>query len=152
MKPTLRAASASLAIALGAALPAHAQFQKPEDAIRYRQSVMFTMSHHLGRIAAMANGRVPFDAKAAADNAALVETLSKLPFVAFVPGSDQGKTRADPDIWKEADKFRANATKMQDEVVKLNAAARAGSLDQIKTAVGAVGQSCKACHDAYRKE
>lgn len=146
-------ALAAAAAALLAALPAQAQFQKPEDAIRYRQSVMFTMGNHFGRIAAMANGRVPFDAKAAADNAALVETLSKLPFVAFVPGTDKGgNTKAEPEVWTEADKFKSLAGKMQEEVVKLNAAARGGNLDQIKTAVGAVGQSCKSCHDDYRKQ
>lgn len=151
MKTFLLSSSISLA-ALCAAVPAQAQFQKPEDAIHYRQSVMFTMQHHLGRIAAMASGKVPFDAKAAADNAALVETLSKLPFVAFIPGTDKGKTQADPAIWKEMDTFKANASKMQEEVTKLNAAARGGNLDQIKAAVGAVGRSCKSCHDDYRKE
>jgi cytochrome c556 len=36
------------------------------------------------------------------------------------------------------------------EVAKLDAAAKTGNVDQIKVAFGAVGQSCKACHDAYR--
>ncbi|HVQ03812.1 MAG TPA: cytochrome c, partial [Burkholderiaceae bacterium] len=53
-------------------LSAHAQFQKPEDAIKYRQSVFTVMANHLGRVGAMAQGRAPFDAKAAADNAAIV--------------------------------------------------------------------------------
>jgi cytochrome c556 len=39
---------------------------------------------------------------------------------------------------------------MQSEMGKLNAAAKTGSLDSIKTAVGAVGGSCKTCHDAFR--
>ena len=37
-------------------------------------------------------------------------------------------------------------------VAKLVAAGRTGSLDQIKAATGAVGQSCKACHDAYQSK
>jgi cytochrome c556 len=41
---------------------------------------------------------------------------------------------------------------MQAEVAKLTAAAKTGNLDAVKTAFGAVGQSCKACHDAYRKD
>ena len=43
-------------IAAGAALTslsAAAQFQKPEDAIKYRQSVMTVMANHLGRVGAM---------------------------------------------------------------------------------------------------
>jgi cytochrome c556 len=50
------------------------------------------------------------------------------------------------------DKFREKATKSQEDMVKLSAAAKTGNQDAIKTAVGAVGQSCKACHDSYRKE
>lgn len=99
----------------------------------------------------MANGRVPFDAKVAAENAAVLEAVSKLPFSAFIDGTDKGNTRAKPEIWSERDKFNAAASKMQDEVAKLSAAAKAGNLDQIKAAVGAVGQSCKACHDSYQK-
>jgi len=30
-------------------------------------------------------------------------------------------------------------------------AGKSGNLDQIKAAAGAVGQSCKACHDQYQK-
>ena len=49
------------------AVPASAQFAKPEDAIKYRQSALFVMGQHFGRLGAMANGRTPFDAKAAKD-------------------------------------------------------------------------------------
>ena len=42
----------------------------------------------------MANGRMPFDAKVAAADAALLDTIDKLPFVAFVDGSDKGDDQA----------------------------------------------------------
>jgi cytochrome c556 len=54
---------------LAVSLPAAAQFQKPEDAVKYRQSAMFVMANHFGRIGAMVNGRVPYDAATAAANA-----------------------------------------------------------------------------------
>ena len=50
------------------------------------------------------------------------------------------------------DKFRAAAAKMQEEMVKLNVAAKTGNIDTIKAAVGETGKACKACHDSYRKE
>lgn len=138
---------------LAAAMPAAAQFQKPEDAIKYRQSVMTVMANHFGRIAAMAQGRVPFDAKSAADNAQIVIEMSRLPFVAFGDGTDKGMPhRAKPEVWKEPAKFKASAEKMQGDMVKLEAAAKSGNLDAIKSAVGAVGQSCKGCHDDFRAE
>ena len=136
-----------------ASLPAAAQFQKPEDAIKYRQAAYTVMASHFGRIGAMAAGRVPFDAKAAADNAVIVSDMAKLPFTAFAEGTDKGLPhRAKPEIWKEAAKFKAAGEKMQAEVAKLDAAAKAGNLDAIKAAVGAVGSSCKACHDDFRAE
>lgn len=140
------------AAALAASLPAAAQFQKPEDAVKYRQSAFTVMASHFSRIAAMASGKVPFDAAAAKANADVVAALSRLPFSAFGPGTEVGQTRAKPEIWAEQDKFRAGGNAMQDAVGKLQVATQAGNLDQIKAAVGEVGKSCKSCHDQYRKE
>ena len=149
--PTLLLSGVAL---LGAAvsLPAAAQFAKPEDAIKYRKSAFTVMATHFGRVAAMANGRIPFDAKAAADNAEIATIVSKLPFAGFVDGSDKGDTKAEPKIWTEKDKFNAAATTMQEAMAKLNVAAKGGSQDAIMAAAGDVGKACKACHDSYRKE
>lgn len=150
MKKTL---AAFAALASLASLPAAAQFQKPEDAIKYRQSAFTVMANHFGRVAAMAQGRVPFDAKVAADNAAIVATMSRLPLTAFTEGSDKGMpNRAKPEIWRESAKFNAAGEKMTAEVAKLDAAAKTGNLDSIRAAVGAVGASCKGCHDDFRAE
>ena len=95
----------------------------------------------------------PFAAQMAAENAALVNALAKLPFTAFGEGTDKGlPNRAKPEIWKDAAKFKAASEKMIVEVGKLDAAAKAGNLDAIKAAMGAVGGSCKACHDDFRAE
>ncbi|MGE0100168.1 MAG: cytochrome c [Hydrogenophaga sp.] len=145
---------APLALAMSVAsfsAPALAQFQKPEDAVKYRKAVMTLMGNHAGRIGAMANGRIPFDGKAAADSSALLETLSKLPWEAFVAGTDKGETRAKPEIWAEQAKFKEGSDKLQVETAKLAAAAKTGNLDSVRTAFGSVGQTCKACHDAYQK-
>lgn len=149
--PSMLMAAAALA-GFATALPAAAQFAKPEDAIKYRKANMYVMQTSLGRVFAMANGRAPFDAKAVADNAEVLALISKWQFTGFVDGSDKGDTRADPKIWSEMDKFKAAVAKNQEDVVKLSAAAKTGNADSIKTAVGAVGQSCKGCHDTYRKE
>ncbi len=149
----IRPSLALAALALVVALPASAQFQKPEDAVKYRQSAFTVMANHFGRIGAMANGRVPFDAAAAQANADIVVAMSKLPYTAFGEGTDKaGNTRALPVVWSKRADFDAGAKKMQDEVVKLQAAAKAGNRDQLKAAFGEAGKSCKACHDDYRKE
>ena len=141
------------ALAALTAMPAAAQFQKPEDAIKYRQGAFTIMGNHMARIGAMAQGRTPFAAKVAADNAAIVLTVSRLPFGAFGEGTDKGMPhRAKAEIWKDNAKFKAAAEKMIGEVTKLEAAAKAGNLDGMRSAFGAVGASCKACHDDFRAD
>lgn len=145
--------AAALAVsALAAASSAQAQFAKPEDAIKYRKASFTVMAAHFGRVGAMANGRVPFDAKAAADNAAIVESMSKLPWAGFGEGTDKGDTKAKPEIWKDAAKFKEGSEKMMAEVAKLSAAAKTGNLDNLKTAFGAAAGTCKSCHDTFRTQ
>jgi cytochrome c556 len=137
-------------LALALSTSAAAQFRKPDDAIKYRQSVMTTMGFHMyQRVGAMANGRIPFDAQAAAENAELVARLAKLPWIAFVPGTDQGKTDAKPAIWTENVKFKELGEKMQAETAKLAAVAKTGDLEALKPAYRAAANACKACHDAF---
>ncbi len=141
-----------VAAAVTLSAPASAQFAKPEDAVKYRKSALFVMQQNFSRVAAMAAGKAPFDAKVAADSAAVAEYVAKLPWAAFTEGSDKGDTRAKPEIWKDAAKFKESADKMQAEMSKLALAAKSGNLDSIKAAVNSTGGSCKSCHDAFRKE
>jgi cytochrome c556 len=151
MKIAVSLAFAAAAFTL--AVPVLAQsFQKPEDAIKYRKAAMTVMGTHFGALGAMANNRAPFDAQAAARHADVIALVSHLPFAGFVPGTDKGETRAKPEIWTEQAKFRGAADKMQSEVSKLAAAAKTGNLDNLKAAFGPAANSCKACHDDFRKE
>jgi len=144
-------ATAVAAAGLAASLPATAQFQKPEDAVKYRESVMTVMANRFGRIGAMTQGRVPYDAALATQNAELVATMSRLPWDGFVEGTaGTGKGRASTKIWSDRAKFDDDAKKMQDEVAKLVVASRTNNLDNVKAAFGSVGQACKACHDNFR--
>lgn len=150
MRKFLIAGAAAL-VSLSTLFPisAAAQFAKAEDAVKYRQSAFSLMGNHLGRLAAMAKGSVAFDAAAAQESARLVQTLSKLPWEGFVPGSDGGNAKLKADPWKEADEFAKLKTKMQGEADKLPEAA--ANLDSLKKQVGATGSTCKACHEKFRK-
>ena len=138
-------------VGLATALPAAAQFQKPEDAVKYRKAAFQVMAAHFGRIGAMANGRVPFNGPAAAANADVVAFVANLPFAGFVEGTS-GTEKGAPlaKVWTEKAKFDAGAKKLQEEATKLAAAAKANNLDQLKAAFGATAATCKACHDDFR--
>ena len=135
------------------ALPAAAQFQKPEDAVKYRKGAFTVMGAHFGRIGAMAQGRAPYDAAVAIANAEIVEDMAKLPFAGLVEGTS-GTEKGTPKatIWTERAKFDEGAKKLQDETVKLVAAAKTNNLDQLKTAFGNTAGTCKSCHDNYRNQ
>jgi cytochrome c556 len=140
------------AVITATALPALAQFAKPDDAIKYRKNALFVMQQNFGRVAGMAAGKIPFDAKVAAESAAVADFVGKLPWVAFGPETDLGDTKAKPEIWSNKAKFDDYAKKLQVELSKLDAAAKTGKLDNIKVAVGATGEVCKACHDDFRSK
>ena len=140
----------SLAASLAVAVPltASAQFAKKDDAIKYRQSAFSLMGTHMKRIEAVVKGETPFNAADVQKNAALIATLSELPWAAFGSGTEGGKAK--PEIWKEAAKFKEGSEKMMKAAVTLNTAAKSGNLDQIKKAFGDTGGTCKGCHDNYK--
>lgn len=142
---------AVLAVTASAALPAAAQFAKAEDAIEYRQGAFAVLGHHFGRLGAMANGKMPYDAAIAAADGDVIAAVSRLPATGFVPGSEKGHgTKAKPELWKQLPKVKELNDKMVAEVGKVAVAAKSGNLDQLKAAFGPAAQSCKACHDDFR--
>ena len=143
-----------MVLVAGIASVAHAQsqFSKPEAAIKYRQSAMFIMSQHFGRLGPVVKGERPYNKDEVARNSAVAEEMSKLPWDAFVAGTDKGNTRAKPEIWTDAAKFKSAAEKMQQEMSKLAAVAKGGDLNAIKAQFGETGKACKACHDDFRKK
>lgn len=133
-----------------ASVSAQAQFAKPEDAIKYRQSALSLMGTHTGRLGAMVAGRVPFDAKVAQDNADIIAVVAKLPWQGFGAGTEGGKAKA--NIWTDAAKFKGNNDKLSADADRLAAAAKSGNLDQIRAAFGAYAGNCKTCHDEFRNQ
>jgi cytochrome c556 len=144
---------ATAATLLTVVVPASAQFAKPEDAVKYRQSALSVMGTHFGRLGAMANGKVPFDAKVAADNAQLVAVMARLPWAGFGPGTDKDpRSKAMSEVWTEQAKFQAASEKLVVEADKMAAATKTGNLDALKTSFGATADSCKSCHDTFRNK
>jgi cytochrome c556 len=143
----LRFASFLATAALLASVSAQAQFAKPEDAIKYRQSALSVMGAHTGRLGAMVNGRVPFDAKVAQDNAAIIATMAKLPWQGFGAGTEGGKVK--PEALADA-RFKAGWEKLASDAAAVETASKSGNLDQIRAAFGTYAANCKACHDVFR--
>lgn len=146
---------ATLALAAAAftlAAPASAQFAKPEDAVKYRQSAMFIMGQHFGRIGAMANGKAPYDPAAAEASAQIVAEMAKLPWPGFAQNTDGLSKKAKPEIWSQAAKFKEASEHLQNEAPKLASASKAHNLETLKTQFSATAKTCKGCHDDFRNQ
>lgn len=125
---------------------------KPEQVIKYRQSVYTVIGWHARPLGAMVKGQMPYDQALFAKNAQIIADLSKMAPEGFAPGSDTGaKTRAKPEIWSDAAGFKKVMENFQAEATKLAEVAKtATSVDQVRGQFGALGKSCGACHDNYR--
>jgi len=137
-----------VAAALGGA---YAQFAKPQEAIKYRQSVMFLIGQHFGRMGAMVKEQIPFNQQVFDHNAMVVETLSGLPWEAMMaPGTDKGDTRMKAAVFAKQTEFKETAQTFETQAAKLVSTAKGGDFSAIKAQFGEVGKSCKACHDRFR--
>ena len=139
-------ASVAACIAATAAIawPVAAQFNKPEDAVKYRQAALTVLSNHMGRI----NTQL----KIIQSSAAVVESMSKLPWEGFGHATEfvAVKTRALPELFKNEAKVKDLAEKMQEEATKLNSVAKTGDAKAVRTQFGVLAKSCDNCHDDYR--
>ena len=150
MKVVVTLAVAAAAFTLAA--PASAQFAKPEDAVKYRQSAMFIMGQHFGRIGAMVNGKAPYDPAAAAASAEIVAEMSRLPWPGFAANTDKLSQKAKSEIWTDAAKFKEASERLQNAAPKLATAAKTNNMDTLKTAFQDTAGTCKNCHDNFRNQ
>lgn len=135
----------------GFAATTHAQM-KPEDAIKYRKAVMQTQRGSMGPMAQMVKGAVPFDKDVFLKHASVIAATSHVVVDGFTPGSDKGETKAKPEIWSDAAKYKQAAEALQGASAKLVDAARGGNLEAVRGAFGPVVKSCDGCHDNFRSK
>jgi len=152
IKRSLTLAAVGMILAASVAADAAAQ-AKPEDLVKQRRAAMTLMAKYIGPVGAMVQGKIPYDAAIVARNSSFVDTLDKMPWDGFQPSTrDVKDTKAKPEIYGNADKFKSRWEHLQEEVGKLAAAAKGGDQNAVKAAFGGVGKACKACHDDFRRE
>lgn len=125
-----------------------------DDAIKARQGYYQVIKHNAGALFGMAKGDIAYDAVQAAVYARNLEALAKMDTSSmWLPGSSKadrpGKTRALPVIWSTFPAIGEKAKAFQNASTNL-AANAGGGLDQLRANVGALGASCKGCHETYR--
>ena len=154
MKPTLPLLAIVSAALLAPSLSAHA-IGKPEDNIRWRQSVFHTMAWNMGRIKANLEGT--YDAKDVAQAAATLSAIANGGLGSlFVPGTEQGKgwkaTRVKAALFTDKEGVAKAARALAPATADLSKAAAAGDQLAVDELFGKVGSACKGCHEKFRTE
>ena len=134
----------------GAAL---AQSPTPaERAIQYRQAVFKVVAGNFGPLAQSAQGKAEVSPEAARKLGERLAAISGFVPDAFPDISKEGETKAKPEIWSDRAEFDKLASEFGTAARALAAVtAKADAKpEDFKAAVGAVGNTCKGCHDKFR--
>jgi cytochrome c556 len=131
---------------------AYAQFAKPEEAVKYRKSVMFLIVQHFKRMGAVVQGKAAYDKDAFSANADTLAMLATLPWDAMmVPGTDKGDTTLSSAVFDKPAQFQKAAESFETDTAMLADTAKGGDLGAIKAQFGKAAQNCNACHKQFRK-
>ena len=144
--------SAAFGSALAVAAAGAAAQAKPETLVKQRQAVMTLQGKYFGPLAAMAQGKIPYNAQVAQRNAGFLDNLSRMAWDGFDPSTKGEKSRALPAIWEQGDKFKSAAAQLENETAKLYQLTRSGDEAAVKAQIGAVGKQCGSCHDNFRQK
>ena len=135
------------------AIPAVAHIERSEPVQSLRQSYFALVGMTFGPMADMVKGKIDWDGATfqrwASDLAALSTVQVER---GFAPGSEQGKTRAKPEIWLDMDDFSEKLANFRQEAAVLSEVAMAGDRAAIGEQLGKTGGTCKACHDDYKSK
>lgn len=143
--------SKPLFIALSAVLAASvaiAHTGVKNEAVKARMHGMDQISAATKVIGLMARGQSNFDADKLATQAAMLEAeATRIPTL-FEAQEDDPKSEALPAIWENWDDFTLKSQEMGAAAATL---ATITSSDDLSAAFRALGQTCSACHKAYRE-
>ena len=144
--------AAVVAIALGVAAGSVLAQAKPEVLVKQRQSVMTLQGKYFGPMAAMAQGKIPYNADVVKRNAGFLDNLSRMAWDGFDPSTKDVKSNALPAVYEQQPKFKEAASRLENEAAKLYEVSRNGDESAVKAQIGAVGKACGGCHENFRQK
>lgn len=125
--------------------------QASEAVTEYRKENMEIIGSHMHSMVKILKGQVSnsddlaLHAKGLADAATMTAG-------AFKEESMDGKTEAKKAIWSDWAKFEQAADKLKTESAKMAELAAGGDKSAIGAQLGALGKTCKGCHDDFKEK
>jgi len=117
------------------------------DAFQDRHMAMEAVDDAAKPLWAMAKKATPFDAAVVKASATTIADNLKKAQGLFPAGSGGGESRAKPEVWTDAPGFEKG---MKDGCAAAVALQSVSDEASFGPALGALGGSCKSCHDKYR--
>jgi len=136
------------------ALPAQSEevpMDKVEQAVKYRQNVMSTLGGLTGTAVGQLRDGFAFGPEMTEVATTLEAFSADIPSL-FPEGTDFGETDAKAEIWSDPEGFAEKATEAEEAAAAFAEAVKSGDRGTMMQAFRQVGEACKGCHEAYRKE
>lgn len=116
-----------------------------------RQSWFAMIGFTVTPLFSMVKGESAWNEESLAASSKQLATLANMEWrQGFAPGSEKGTTRAKPEIWENREDFKAKMEDFRQAANALEQAVAGGERKAIMGSIGALGQTCKACHDEYK--
>jgi cytochrome c556 len=117
------------------------------DAFQDRHMAMEEINDAMKALGAIAKKEAPFDAVVVKASATTIAENLKKAQSLFPAGSEGGESLAKPEIWTDAAGFEKTMKDAHAATVALQSVSDEAAF---RPALGALGGSCKACHDKFR--
>jgi cytochrome c556 len=128
---------------------------KPEEQIKFRKAGYTFMAWNMGKIKSNLEGSFNKDEVARAA-AAIAATSNSGMGALYGAGTEKdvadAKTRVKPEFFQEQDKVKELAVAFNKEANELAKVGANGDMAAIKAQFAKTGETCKACHDKYRRD
>lgn len=123
-------------------------------AVTFRKSVLQLVRSNMGPLGAMAKGNIPMDADVIALNAARIEFLGDMmhDYFALDTTAYSVDTDAKDDVWTKHEDFTSKVDDLVTAAANLQELVANNQESDFRKGIGALGATCKACHDEYKKD
>lgn len=132
-------------------LPYGLHAAEPEDLIKYRRNVMKAIGGHTSAAGLIVEGKVDYK-RQLAEHARAVQIMTRDIPALFPKDSDFGETRAKDEVWSKRADFEKAAQNTKTKAAAFAKATQGSNPSAIAASFKELGQSCKACHDDFRKK
>jgi cytochrome c556 len=116
-----------------------------------RHTAFKKIQHDMRIIGPMVKGQIAYDKNTLSSAAADLKLISREPFRHFDSQSSAAGTDAKAAIWSRPDDFAHDRDHFYAAADALSVAASSGDLAQVRKSFTPLVQSCKTCHDSFRR-